>query len=242
MSILCQIFKTNLTAILAVLLLLDFSNSTCQKHESLFLEAQRLIENKNYDGAFDILRKLTNLEPNNHKYYQELGELFFHKEQYDETIKMCYKALEIDKNSAKAFLLRGKVCLVTKSYGCAILFCNKAIDNTDDEEIILECLKKRGEAKFQLENYAESYNDFIAVLQYDSLDVNTLYSIADIQIILNRNNEAIRTLKKIIRIDSSNFKANKMLGVILLNMDKNKEAIKFLNNCLKCKFCSEATT
>lgn len=228
-----RIFKYNLTLILTLLLLLNYSNSECQNSESLFLEAQKLARHKNYSGAFDILWKLVRLEPDNQKYYLELGELFYCSKQYNETIKMCYKALEIDKTSPKAYLLRGKVCLVTKSYGCTILFCNKAINNTDDEDIILQCLKKRGEAKHALENYSEAYNDFLTVLQYDSLDVNTLYSISDIQMKLNKDDEAIRTFKKIIRIEASNFRAYKMLGLILIKMDKNKEAIEFLNKGLK---------
>lgn len=54
--------------------------------------------------AFELLKKLTEKDPGNKYYWNEYGNLYFQKEDYDKALEMFQKALDIDPNYDTALL------------------------------------------------------------------------------------------------------------------------------------------
>lgn len=97
--------------------------------------AYSLVEDKKYDEAIEIYKKLIQLEANNFSYHFSLGTLYLRKEMYNDAIEECQRALEVDPNYPIAFAAHShlaKAYAAKKEYNKAIEEFKKAEESFND--------------------------------------------------------------------------------------------------------------
>jgi tetratricopeptide (TPR) repeat protein len=198
--------------------------------EDQYLEA---IENKNYQKALDIANLLLSYDSTSSEYYILKAQACFNLELYDETIKYCYSALNLEPNNPEAYFLRGRVCSQTESYGGAILFYSKALKYSADPELTFKCNLNRGIAYQKLNRYDEAYHDLSIAYDYAPASLEVLYPISEVLYSMGKTEEALYTLNKIIGYDDTYAKAYKLMGKMQYEMGNLKKAFDSYEKYLK---------
>ncbi len=189
--------------------------------EEQFLDA---VETENYEKALDVANLLLSYDSTSSDYYILKAQACYHLGQYDETIKNCYSALNLEPNKPEAYFLRGQVCSMTESYGGAILFYTKTLKYSADPDLTFKCNLHRGLAYQKLNRYEEAYHDLSEAYDYSPADLEVLYPISEVLHSMGKTEECMYTLNKIIAYDDTYARAYKLLGKVNYEMGSLRKA------------------
>ncbi|MEM2175141.1 MAG: AAA family ATPase [Candidatus Micrarchaeia archaeon] len=104
------------------------------------------------------------MDPNNPMIYNNRGDAYYRKQEYEKAIADYDKAISLDKNYLKAYYNRGLAYACLQDYESAIENFSKVIE-LDDK--FVEAYNTRGLAYMYLEKYEEAENDFNKCLELD---------------------------------------------------------------------------
>lgn len=186
-----------------------------------------------YKDALAYIDKALELDSSKSDFLLMKAEVLFHLAKYDDAVKYCYATLKVEPDRVQAFFLRGKICLVTGSYGGAVFFFRKVIDNAQDKELICEAYINRGNVNLKTGKFAEATADFIAAreIRHDSLDV--ILPLGETYYKLKQFADAREMLEKALLISPDCSKAFNLLGHIEFEQQHYAETISLLNKYLK---------
>ena len=129
-------------------------------------------------------------------------------------------------------MLRGEVCMVTQSYGGAILFFGKAINGTSDNAILCQAFVNRGNAYFNLGKFSDAQNDFMSAYAIDPNSRDVLFPLSRTYVHMNKTEQALNMLDKIIKGDPQYAPAYNLLGSIERDKGEFEKAIDAYNTYL----------
>lgn len=75
---------------------------------------------KDYQKSIEYYSKLIEIAPDNYKYYNERGTIYWYKQDFELAIKDFNKALELEPNNQGSYLMKGQVFQKLKKYEDAI--------------------------------------------------------------------------------------------------------------------------
>jgi tetratricopeptide (TPR) repeat protein len=203
-----------------------------QYAEEFYAASQDLVEKGEYQLALGSIDKALAIDSSKVNYYLLRANIHFKLEQYDKTIKDCYRAIKLKNDIPEIYILRGKVCQVTESYGGAILFFGKAIKYSSENDILFDAFLNRGKAYFKLKKFSEAKSDFISAYDINPESVDLLVSMSENYLRLKDKDNALSNLRTAIEIDPSYPPAYELLGRIAIDDKEYQEAIIVYN-----KYC-----
>ncbi len=205
-----------------------FSLSRCafsQNADEFYISSQDFVEKGELKLALRSIDRALSIDSSIADYYLQRANIHFQMELYDQTIKDCYKALKLKNDNPDIYILRGKVCQITQSYGGAILFFGKAIKYSSENDILFEAFLNRGKAYYELRKYLDAKNDYASAYDIDPESIDLLVSMSENYLKINDKSNALSNLKAAIEIDSSYSPAYELLGRIAIVDQDYPEAI-----------------
>lgn len=209
---------------------LQFNNA--QDASELYNESTSAFKNKDFTKAEIIINKAIQADSTRSEFYILRARISMEQEKYDNTIKDCYYALKLTPGNPEVYMLRGELCMITKSYGGAILFFGKAINGFSDNDMLCKAFVNRGNAYFNLDKFSEAQNDFMSAYDINPNSTDVLFPLAKTYIKLNHKKEALYTLDKIIKEDAQYAPAYQLLGSIETGNEEFEKAIDAYNTYL----------
>lgn len=182
-----------------------------------------------YQQALIVINKALASDSSKSAYYLQRAEINYALEKYNKTIEDCYTILRQDPKNPSVYLLRGKVCTVTESFGGAILFFGKTIKYTNNKQLLFEAYLNRGKAFIIIKRYSEAYSDLQKALEIDGSSLEILLSLSETYMRMGNNIEAVNTIKKAIALNPDYAPVYKLYGEIAHQNQDFPQAISAYN-------------
>ncbi|NBC84439.1 MAG: tetratricopeptide repeat protein [Bacteroidetes bacterium] len=193
-----------------------------------------LMLNKN-DSAFKEINKLIRLYPDRSEYYGILAEYYLSRDDLDSAKYHYDKLFKIDSGSVQGKISYVDYLIKRKSYNKAFDLSNDVIENSNVEkrdkvELIISLLSNnkvlisyQGSVYELIKNYDATHPSEASAL--------TLY--ADYYLKTGQKEDALQVLKKLIKVDRTNYLYWEQL--ILIENEKNNtdSVIKYSNKALE---------
>jgi tetratricopeptide (TPR) repeat protein len=203
-----------------------FSFLSAQESETFYKQSLEQYTLGNYPQALEMINRAISIDSMKADYRIHRASIYYSQEKYDLVIRDCYAAGEYSANDARIYLLRGKVCMATKSYGGAIVLLGKAIKNTTDVKLLSEAYFQRGNAYFEMAQYREAIEDFKSAGQFGEKSVDLLMAQANTYFRLKQFDNALNLIKEILSTKPDFAGAYELTGKIYLEMNEFSAAIE----------------
>ena len=160
----------------------------------LVRSAEGLIQRNNYDQAISRCQDALRLNPTHHKALETLGELYFMKGLYVESINSYIRLLSVDP--ARVDLKRQLIkVLDAHEDSNAVIFMARWYQ--DEHEYSGEVQRYLANALFHKEEFPEAVEEYRRVLIDDPDDLESLEKMADAYIYIEDYANALTTLEKL---------------------------------------------
>lgn len=187
---------------------------SAQTPESNFILGKELFEQGKYELALETVDLVIATDSSKAEYYLLRANVYFKLQLYKEAINDCYKTLRIQPQLPEVYLLRGKLCVVTESYGGAILFFGKAIQFSSSNDILFQAFLNRGATYLAMQKYHDALTSFKSAFEIDPNSAELLLIMADTRLRLGEPEKAKVLLIEVIENDPENARAYDILGGI----------------------------
>lgn len=141
-----------------------------------------------WEKAIESIEKAIALKPSSLEYLSELAVYYYEAKFYGDTKKVCKKIIEIDNKYLFAYILLGKVYVVTKDYKSALKYLDTAIEydkNSHEAYYLKAIVLKESELKGTAIDNAKiavaispdkvEYYEFIAQCNYEFRNYKDAY-------------------------------------------------------------------
>jgi len=207
-----------------IFIFLITSQLSAQKADELYRSSCAATEQASYQKALTLINDAIALDSSNANYFLQRASVQYCLGNYDISIKDCYTVQELKPDLPDVYLLRGKICLVTESYGPGILFFGKVINRSVDNKLLFDAHLNRGKAYIAIKRFGEALADFDAALSIDKTSIEALYSNARAYYYLNQNTKAVEILNQVLLVDPAYAPAFELMGGIRFNENNLKDA------------------
>ena len=144
------------------------------------------------------------------EYLNRLNDLFGVKGKEQESIKLANIALDLDKNSNRAYFYRGNAKNASGDHTGAISDYTKAIQLKPD---FIVAYYNRGNTKIALKDYTGAISDFTKAIQLEPNDPDSYYNRGNAKIALKDYTGAISDYTKAIQLKPNDKSAYKNRGI-----------------------------
>jgi len=209
-----------------------------QSLDKYISEAERCLENNNYDRATELARKATDMDAECAKAWELLATAQQWAGKRDEalaTVKRALETFEVESevlNKLKRDLqskspaeiaveceVKGQEFLSKRMYDLAIDSYNKAIDALGaaeevadaDRPLFLRLRRNRAECSQQLQDWSLCRQDATVLLEEDPNDARALLQRAAANEALEKYKAALEDARKLLTIDSKSVAANRIV-------------------------------
>jgi tetratricopeptide (TPR) repeat protein len=197
-----------------------------QDTDELFKASLQYSDKGAYQQALNLIQKAIVKDSTRVDLYLHRATVYYYLGNYDLTIKDCYTIVRFQPDLPEVYLLRGKVCMVTESYGGAILFFGKTLKYTADNVLLFDAFLNRGKSFFALKRYQDAYSDFQAAYAINEQSLDLLLPMADTYLKISKPQEALTILNKLISSNPEYAPAYELLGRIAIENKNFPEAIR----------------
>jgi tetratricopeptide (TPR) repeat protein len=218
--------------VLAGLPMLLFSQSS----GIFYALSQDEFKKADFPNALISINKAIQTDSLNADYFLLRAKLKFNLIKYDDAIKDCYASLKLKPENPEVYFLRGQICIVTASYGGAILFFGKTIKNTNNKELLYNAYVNLGKALTELGKYDDAYTNYMAAVQLFPDETLVLLPLAENYYKRKLTSDALTTLNKAVQKLPDEAGIYVLYGLIYMENKDYKQAIETLN-----KYCNMVT-
>ncbi len=197
-----------------------------QDSETLYKQSIEQYAHGNYPQALEMINRAISLDSMKADYRIHRASIYFNQEKYDLVIKDCYTAGNYSTNDPRIYLLRGKVCMATKSYGGAIVLFGKTIKNSTDSRLLYEAYFQRGNAYFEMAQYPEALEDYKSAEKLGEKSVDLLMAQANTYFRLRQFDHALMFVKEMLDIQPDFARAYELTGKICMERGEFPDAIE----------------
>lgn len=203
-----------------------FSICRGQEAEQLYHSSLEYFNKGAYQQSLLNIDKAITADSTRAIYFLHRAKVEFYLGNYDNTIKDCYKTLNLNPNSPEVYLLRGKVCIVTESYGPAILFFGKTLKYTTQDDLRFEAYLNRGKAYNKIQRFPEALNDFNEAFAINNSSLDVILPLSETYRYLNKTDQAIILLNRAIEQNPGYAPLFELLGKIARDRNDYPVAIE----------------
>ena len=189
-------------------------------------------EKKDFKSAISSYTKALELNPQNEDFFYKRGRCYFELNKTQQAFEDFTLGIKINAFSSKIYLYRGLIFLNAKMYDEANTDLTMAINYAKVDSIRSHALTARGALRQGKHDMQGAYEDYTKALIHDSLNLMTLNNLATVLDDLNKKEEAINTLNKIIKMDSTFFGAYLNMAFQLTQAGKYKEAGPYFDKAI----------
>jgi tetratricopeptide (TPR) repeat protein len=141
--------------------------------------------------------------------------------------------ISIMPDSASLYDMRGTLLEAFGLYNEAIQDFTDGYDKAKDNILKSHLLANRGGSKFRIRDYQGSYSDLITAIKLDSTNKSALNNLAAVCDEVQKPNETLMYLEKIILIDPDYAPAYINIGFKYQGLGKHEKALEYFNKAIK---------
>ena len=187
--------------------------------------AESFQNEKDYARALDFYTKAIKRDSLNAiRYYYRSWLLSEYMNEHDAALKDMDKAIKLDKNDSRWFLMQAKVFERMNNNNKALNAYNESIKLSNNSA---EYVSERGKFYFKIGEESKALLDIDNALKKDSLFKKSYYYKAEIFIGQNKQPEAINLLKKVSEKFENDTISNKLIGDIYLSEKNYNKALHY---------------
>ncbi len=204
-----------------------------QTNDGNYDKASDFYHHKEYDKALESINKCLVSKPANGTYLLLKGNILAKQEKLQEAFETYSLAIKADPKDTYAYNQRALLLMSIQKTEYAIRDFDMALGFEKSDSLRLTLLLNRGSAKINIRDFQGAYDDFIASLKLDSLNIGVLNNLAAVCDDVGKGDQTLGYLYKIIQIDSTFVGAYGNIGFKYQEMGDHKTAIKFFNKVLE---------
>jgi tetratricopeptide (TPR) repeat protein len=215
--------------------LLIFSNLTvlAQSAEDYHKKASDYYDKEDYENAILNINQALQTDPGNAIYLLFKGNAFEKGKKIQEAYDTYTLAISLNPRDSRFYSQRGVLLTNVLNIEYAIRDFNAALDFETVDSLKTVLLHNRGAAKIYTRDFQGAYDDFIAALQYDTLNIGILNNLATVCDEVGKGEQTLTYLHKILKIDSTFIGAHLNIGFKYQEMGEYLTAIKYFNKVLE---------
>ena len=180
-----------------------------------------LRELKRYDEGLAAINKAIELAPRA-AWYGNRGTLYYNQQKYELALADFSKAIELNRNDAKAYTNRGNLYSNQQKYELALADYNKAIEINPK---LAEAYYNRGILYSNQQKYDLALADSNKVIEINPNDSDAYNRRGLLYYLQQKYELALADYNKAIKLDSNNAKAYYNRGVLYYNQQKYELAL-----------------
>lgn len=205
------------------------ANPANPQFQQLYLTA--LLEADKYDEAEKLLRQWMSRSPEDPQPHAALAELLLRDEKrLDEALEVANRAVQLDKQTTRALLVRARVYLMQEDLTSAMNDIQEALKR-DPNDIL--ALMMRAQIYLNQENFKAALEDVESVLRLRPGLVMAILMRAQINAQAKRYDHAIRDMELLVQHEPQNTNYKLQLAFYCMANDQPRKAIKILTEILE---------
>lgn len=198
--------------------------------ETMGYLAQTLSMQGKLAEAHDLLKSMTELEPNYINTFLSICNVCFLQENYEEMQQYAERATAIDPKNATAYLLLGKATHALKDDITAVGHLTKALVNQED---LVEAQLLRAEVLLEMNQLKEAEEDVNSLLEAMPDDEASITLKGKLQEAQGLDAEAETTYRHLLEINPFSEQAYLQTGKLLERMKRYDEAIALYDEAIE---------
>ncbi len=211
----------------------------------ILAQAQMLIDNEQYENAYEILEKSYEKSKDDAEYLEKIALLAKTLEKKEDAEKYWEELVKVDPNSLvayselldiyadsnkyKYYITRAKYKILNQKVSQSIDDYKKAIDSTTDESEIINARFLRAKSYEYIGKMQNAIDDYYRILEYKE-DMSIYYKLADMYVQMNDRFSAINILERGVKTFPDVIELNEFLANLLMREGKFEEALKYAKN------------
>lgn len=221
-----------ITILPTLILLFSVVAASGQSASELYEQAVALYDKAEFARVSQLMDKAIKLDSGTSKYYLLKADALVQEENLQEAFDTYSLTIEKFPKESYAYNQRGLLLLRIREHEYALSDFNTALAFEKVDSLQLTLLINRGTVKLGIRDFEGAYDDFMAALRIDSLEVGVLNNLAAVCDEVGRGDETIPYLQKILAIDSTFIGAYANIGYKYQEMGDHKTAIEYYNKVL----------
>ncbi|MDD3238122.1 MAG: tetratricopeptide repeat protein [Candidatus Gastranaerophilales bacterium] len=217
------------------------------KQQVLVNQAQALMDNDNFEQAYEMLKKGYEAENNNADLVEKLALAAKTLGKEEESIEYWEKLVELspenfmaynelqdlyfNTDKHKYYLTRAKIKVFQGNMGQAITDYKKAIDSTTDENDIINTRLLLAKAFEFVKKEGNAIDEYFKILDHKE-DLAVFYKLADLYNETGDPHSAINVLDRAIEAYPDNTEIKEFMAKLLINTNQLDTALKFVQSDL----------
>jgi tetratricopeptide (TPR) repeat protein len=205
----------------------DIKTKVKQLREQAKAEADRGVP----ENAFNLLDEAIQLDPTDALTYRDRGILYIQFEQPDDGILDLAKSISINPNDPYSFYFRGIAYFDKQEYDRSIADCTAAmrLPGANQNPLIQG---SRAEAYLKKGDFQKASEDYSALIAKYPNETTFHYYLGVAYIGVGRNDDAIKELQTVLKIEPRFFQAKAKLGLVYSKTGKADQAKKYFSEVL----------
>lgn len=181
------------------------------------------------EQAHDLLKEAITATPTEIRYYQELAQVCYMQEKYQEMLDVAQEATHLMPDNAIPYYLQAQAYRKLGDDIHAIATLTQAICKKED---FTEAYLMRCRLLLDMHQFSEAQSDMEILLQKKPEDEETLLLAGEIQQCLNNTPQAISFYRKIIELNPFHEKAYELLASLFASEKQWDKAIEVLDEAI----------
>ena len=212
---------------------------------SILVQAQMLIDNEQYENAYDLLEKSYENLKEDAEYIEKIALLAKTLERNEDAVKYWEELVNLNPNSIiayselldiyintdkyKYYITRTKYKILNEKVSQSIDDYKKAMDSTTDEQDIINARFLRAKSYEYIGKMQNAIDDYYRILEYKD-DMAIYYKLADMYVQMNDRFSAINILERGTKAFPDNMELNEFYANLLMRDGQFDKALEHAQN------------
>lgn len=223
-----------MSKLLYLFLALFLINSVVVFAQDATLEkATELAEEGRLGEAVKVVSEIIMTNTPRAEYYCLKAEYLFDLQEYKGALLTLTAGIQIMPDSLSLYSMRGTLYDAFQMHEEAIEDYTFSIEKTESDTVKSYLLSNRGGSKAKIRNFESAYSDLVLAVELDSTNLGALNNLSAICDEINKPDETLYYLEKIISIDPEFVPAYVNLGYKHQLMGNHKKALQYFNKAIE---------
>jgi tetratricopeptide (TPR) repeat protein len=194
--------------------------------------AKELAENGDTQKALTTIDEVIATNSPRASYYHDKVNYLIELKDYEGALKTLSAGIDVMPDSASLYDMRGTLHEAFRMYNEAIQDFTMGFERAKENVLKSHLLSNRGGAKARIKNFEGAYSDLTASIKLDPGNIDALNNLAAVCDEVNKPNETLIYLEKIISINPGYAPAYVNIGFRHQKLGQHKDAIAYFNKAI----------